>query len=163
MSTPTIDQVLDAIAQAADADFESQEDRRLNILAAIRASLGPEPLRPTPRAPARRVWLLDVRATCLVDATSEEGAREAWEDGLEYEYTIDTEGGILNIEPYLDQEARLEGAPGEVVLSVTGDELEVLRECLKICIKGSTSMSQDYEPFASVFDKVASRGSIMGL
>jgi hypothetical protein len=108
-----------------------------------------------PAERTRRSWLLGVRATCLVDADSEEGAREAWEDGLEYEYTIDTEGGILNIEPYLDHEPRPEGAPGEMVLSVTGDELKVLRDLLYNQVDFPAPVEVDQSAFDSVLEKVA--------
>jgi hypothetical protein len=80
---------------------------------------------------ARRAWLLDLRATCLVDAVDEAGARKAWEDGLEYEYEIDTEGGILCIEPYEDRDPRPEGSPGETPFSFTKGELEQLLYCLE--------------------------------
>jgi hypothetical protein len=80
--------------------------------------------------PVRRVWLLDLRATCLVDAVDEAGARQAWEDGLEYEYEGDAEGGILRIEPLHGREPRTEGAPGELMLSLSADELKILRYCM---------------------------------
>lgn len=64
--------------------------------------------------PVRRVWLLDLRATCLVDAVDEASARQAWEAGLEYEYEIDNEGGLLRVEPFHGREPRPADAPGEL-------------------------------------------------
>jgi hypothetical protein len=94
-------------------------------------------LAPEPEQPVRCVWLLDLRTTCLVDAVDEAGARKAWKDGLEYEYEIDTEGGILHIERYAERFARAEGLPGDALLSFTRDELDQLLYCLE-------QMSVDY-------------------
>lgn len=82
-------------------------------------------------APEKRVWLLDLRATCLVDAVDAADARTAWEEGLEYNYEIDQEGGILRREIYEDVEPRPEGSPGEMVYSLTADEVNQIVYCME--------------------------------
>jgi len=56
----------------------------------------------------QKVWLIDLRATVMVDAPDEPAARQAWESGLEYDLEIDNEGGILRIEQLDDYTPRPE-------------------------------------------------------
>ena len=60
----------------------------------------------------QKVWLIDLRATVMVDASDEPGARKAWESGSEYDLEIDTEGGILRIEQLDDYKPRPEELHG---------------------------------------------------
>jgi hypothetical protein len=56
----------------------------------------------------QKVWLIDLRATVMVDAPDESAARQAWESGLEYDLEIDNEGGILRVEQLDDHTPRPE-------------------------------------------------------
>lgn len=50
-----------------------------------------------------KTFLITLRATALVDAIDHDNARRAWENGCERDVEIDTEGGLLGIEPYDEQ------------------------------------------------------------